>query len=184
MRAAWDALERNDFRAAAQAARLLRDLEIDIAVDLKGHTAYSRVSILAHRPSPVHATYMGYPGPVAASFLDYVIADRVVIPPAEQRFYQQKVISLPESYWVNDATLAIAERTPPRAELGLPELVTQNLSDYEALARKLAADKPLLRQIREKLARNRLTYPLFDSTRSARHFEAAYREMLRDKLGR
>ena len=102
-------------------ARALRQLEIDIAVDLKGHTAYSRMPVLAYRPAPVQATYLGYPGTSGAPYIDYVIADRVVIPPEHQRFYTEKVMYLPDSYQVNDSGVQIAERTPSRAELGLPE---------------------------------------------------------------
>jgi predicted O-linked N-acetylglucosamine transferase (SPINDLY family) len=105
----------------ADVARALRELEIDIAVDLKGHTAYSRMSLLASRPAPVQATYLGYPGTTGASYIDYVLADRIVIPPEHQRFYTEKVIYLPDSYQVNDSGVQIAERTPARAELGLPE---------------------------------------------------------------
>lgn len=102
-------------------ARALRQLEVDIAVDLKGHTAYSRMSILASRPAPVQATYLGYPGTTGAPYIDYMLADRTVIPTEHQRFYTEKVIYLPDSYQVNDSGVQIADRTPSRAELGLPE---------------------------------------------------------------
>jgi predicted O-linked N-acetylglucosamine transferase (SPINDLY family) len=105
----------------AQAAALLRGMEVDIAVDLKGLTADSRLSILAHRPAPLQATYLGYPGPLGVSYIDYVLADRVVIPAADEAFYSEKVVCLPDSYQVNDATVPLAERAPARAELGLPE---------------------------------------------------------------
>ena len=61
--------------------------------------------------------------------------------------------------------------------VGLPELVVRSLADYEALALELARDRPRLDALREKLARNRLTYPLFDTARFCRHLEAAYRRM-------
>jgi predicted O-linked N-acetylglucosamine transferase (SPINDLY family) len=61
--------------------------------------------------------------------------------------------------------------------VGLPELVTQNLADYEALALRLATDAAMLRDLRERLARNRLTHPLFDAKRFCRHMEAAYATM-------
>ena len=289
----------------AQTASLLRDMEVDIVVDLKGLTAQSRLAILAYRPAPVQVTYLGYPGTAGASYVDYVLADRMVIPPADQRFYAEKVVYLPDSYQVNDATTAVAGRKPPRREMGLPEagfvfcsfnnaykltpdifdvwmrllaaqpgsvlwllehdaparrnlqesarargidaarlvfapwaplaehlprhaladlfldtlpynahtttsdalwagvpvltclgatfagrvaasllgavglpeLVTHNLAQYEALALKLARDPDALAAIRAKLARNRLTYPLFDSARSCRHIEAAFQRM-------
>jgi protein O-GlcNAc transferase len=295
----------------AQAARLIHEMEVDIAIDLKGLTANSRIAILAHRPAPVQATYLGYPGTVGADYIDYVLADRVVIAPSDERFYTEKVVCLPDCYQINDATAAIAERTPSRAEaglpergfvfccfnntyklgpgmfeiwmrllaqephsvlwllehealarrnlqrsaeargidaarlvfaprvahaehlarhrladlvldtlpynahttasdalwagvpvvtclgatfagrvgasllnaVGLPELITRDLSAYEALALKLAKDRNFLSAIREKLGNNRLTHPLFDSARTCRHIEAAY-ERMRDRLGR
>jgi predicted O-linked N-acetylglucosamine transferase (SPINDLY family) len=289
----------------AQSARLMCEMEVDIAVDLKGHTADSRMAILAHRPAPLQLTYLGYPGSVGATYIDYVLADRVVVRPADEHFYTEKVVYLPDSYQVNDATAAIAERTPSRAETGLPQdafvfccfnntyklnpeifavwmrllarqprsvlwllehgaaaqrnlqrsaeahgieaarlvfaprlaraehlarhrladlfldtlpynahtttsdalwaglpvvtclgttfagrvgasllgavgleqLVTDGIAEYEALALRLARDEDALGSIREQLARNRLTHPLFDSARSCRHIEAAYQRM-------
>src|SRR5262249_28520205 len=61
--------------------------------------------------------------------------------------------------------------------VGLPELITANLDDYEALALKLATDPTLLADTRGKLDRNRLTFPLFDSARLCRHIESAYATM-------
>lgn len=106
-------------RRDEDAARELRALEVDIAVDLKGHTAGARPAILAHRPAPVQASYLGYPGTLGAPFIDYLIADRFVIPEDERRFYSEKVVYLPGSYQVNDAQRAIAA-APGRAQCGLP----------------------------------------------------------------
>ncbi len=291
----------------AHVARLLREMEIDIAVDLKGHTTDARFGILAHRPAPVQVAWLGYPGTCGAGFIDYVLADRFVLPEAEQRHWTEKVVYLPECYQVNDATRAISERVPSRAAaglpeagfvfccfnnsykvrsplfeawmrllgevpgsvlwllednaaarrnlereahargvepsrlvfgprlahaehlarhrladlfldtlpfnahtgasdalwaglplltcagstfagrvagsllhaVGLPELVTQSLSDYEALALRLARDPRRLAELRERLAAARGTAPLFDTDRFRQHLEAAYREMLR-----
>jgi predicted O-linked N-acetylglucosamine transferase (SPINDLY family) len=107
-------------RSDEEIARMLLDLEVDIAVDLKGHTTGSRPGILAHRPAPIQAAYLGYPGTMGAPFIDYLLADRCVIPHDEQRFYTEKVVYLPGCYQVNDARRAIAPRTPSRAEAGLP----------------------------------------------------------------
>src|SRR5262249_15321201 len=62
--------------------------------------------------------------------------------------------------------------------VGLPELITNNLEEYEALAQKLASDPALLGSLRERLSKNRLTYPLFDTARLTRHLEAAYATMM------
>ena len=105
----------------AEVARLLRDREIDIAVDLKGHTEGSRSGILAHRPCPVQVNYLGYPGTIGAPWLDYIIGDAVVLPFSDQDFYSEKIIHLPHCYQPNDARRAIAETVPSRADAGLPE---------------------------------------------------------------
>jgi protein O-GlcNAc transferase len=102
-------------------AELIKDLEIDIAVDLKGFTVNERISILARRPAPVQVSYLGYAGTMAADFYDYVIADRHVIPQDQFAFYSEKVVWLPDTYQVNDSQRRIAERTPTRSGCGLPE---------------------------------------------------------------
>src|SRR5262249_33547823 len=85
------------------------------------YTTNSRTGIFARRPAPVQAHYMGFAGTTGAPFLDYVIADRVVIPDASRAFYSEKTVTLPNSYFVNDATRPITERTFTPAKLGLPE---------------------------------------------------------------
>ena len=289
----------------AAAARQLHELQVDIAVDLKGHTPDARPGIFAQRPAPLQVSYLGYPGPMGAPFIDYVIADRTVIPDGEERYFSEQVSRLPHSYQVNDATRAIAKGklaraqaglpdgafvfcafnnsykiTPrffdawlrllagvpgsvlwllddnptarrnleasardsgieparlvfaarmPHAEhlarhrladlfldnlpcnahttasdalwaglpvltcagttfagrvaaslleaVGLPELITPSLERYEALALELARNRSMLGAYRERLARNRLTHPLFDTDLFRRHLEAAYETM-------
>jgi protein O-GlcNAc transferase len=102
-------------------ARLLKELEIDIAVDLKGYTRDSRPGILAFRPAPIQVNYLGFPGTMGADYMDYIIADRVIIPPAERAFYTENIVYLPDSYQPNDSRRRIGEHTPIRAEVGLPE---------------------------------------------------------------
>jgi protein O-GlcNAc transferase len=103
------------------AAKLLNDLQVDIAIDLKGHTQNARPGILAHRPAPVQVSYLGYPGTMGADFIDYVIADKTVLPFDQQAFYAEKIVHLPDCYQVNDSRREIAARTPTRREAGLPE---------------------------------------------------------------
>jgi protein O-GlcNAc transferase len=102
-------------------ASWLAEREVDIAVDLKGYTGYARPGIFAHRPAPVQVSYLGYPGTMAAPFMDYLIADPFLIPEAEQRFYTEKIAYLPDSYQANDRQRRIAGRMPTRVEAGLPE---------------------------------------------------------------
>jgi protein O-GlcNAc transferase len=104
----------------AEIADLVRSLEIDIAIDRNGFTTDARTGIFARRPAPVQAHYLGYPGTMGAPYIDYVIADEIVIPPGQRRFYSEKVAFLPNSYFVNDAKRPIAARTFTRVELGLP----------------------------------------------------------------
>ena len=288
-----------------EVARLLHDLQVDIAIDLKGYTRDSRPSILAYRPAPIQASYLGFPGTMGAEFIDYIIADKTVAPFEHQPFYTEKIVHLPDCYQVNDSTRKIAERTPTRQQaglpetdfvfccfnnnwkitpevfsvwmrlldavagsvlwllrdnesaernlrmeaqargidparlvfagrlpledhlarhrlanlfldtlpcnahttasdalwarlpvltregtafagrvaasllnaIGLPELVTHNIEDYEALALRLAKDPSHLGGYRNRLATNRLTHPLFDTDRFRRHIEAAYTTM-------
>ena len=297
-------------KSDGEVVRLLRELEVDIAVDLKGYTGGARVKVLAQRPAPLQVSYLGFPGTMGADFIDYIIADRVLIPPGDERFYTEAVVTLPDSYQVNDVTRPIARRVPTRAEaglppeafvfcsfnksykitnevfaiwmrllaavpgavfwlfdtnadarrnleraaaargidparlifaanlphaehlarhrladlfldtlpcnahttasdalwaglpvltcpettfagrvaasllgaVGLPELVAPNLREYEALALALARDRPRLDALRAKLARNRLTEPLFDTPRFCRHIESAYRRMWESHL--
>lgn len=103
-----------------EVAELLREREIDVAVDLKGHTTGARLGILAYRPAPVQVTYLGFPATTGAPFIDYVLADRFVIPEGERGAYTEKVVYLPDCYQVNDSTRAIGAGQTDRAALGLP----------------------------------------------------------------
>lgn len=102
-------------------AQVARELGIDIAVDLKGLSGYARTGIFARRAAPVQVNYMGYPGTMGAPYVDYLIADRVVVPERELSRYSECVVWLPHTYWANDSKRPIAPRTPTRAEAGLPE---------------------------------------------------------------
>jgi protein O-GlcNAc transferase len=302
---AFDQFHDVRFKNDRDVAELLHELKVDIAIDLKGYTQNARESILAHRPTPIQVNYLGYPGTMGADFIDYVIADKIVLPFDEQCHYTEKIVHLPECYQVNDSQRCIDGRTPNRQELGLPEsgfvfccfnnnykittpffdvwmrllkavdgsvlwllrdnesaeknirreagtrgidqgrlifagrmplerhlarhrvadlfldtlpygahttasdalwaglpvltccgdtfagrvaasllsavglpeLVTHNLGDYEALALRLAQDSSLLTGLQTKLARNRDSRPLFNSKSFTRHLEAAYATM-------
>ncbi len=101
-------------------ARLLRRMEIDIAVDLKGYTRENRAGIFAHRPCPVQAAYLGYPGTMAAPFMDYLIADSVVIPEDDNQFYSERIVRLPHTYQCNSARPATSD-PKTRVHWGLPD---------------------------------------------------------------
>jgi predicted O-linked N-acetylglucosamine transferase (SPINDLY family) len=302
---AFDEFHDVSLRSDDEIAQLIRDLEIDIAVDLNGFTTGARVHVLARRPAPIQVNYLGYPGTLGADFVDYIIADRTIIPPDQQCLYAEKVVYLPNAYQANDNKrpmsevifsrtqaglpdrgfvfcsfnnafkinppvfdiwmrllrevddsvlwlleananvpvnlrreaerrgvaanrLVFAPRIKPEEHvvrqmladlfldtlpynahttasdalwvglpvltcpgstfagrvaasllyaIGLPELVTHSLEEYEAVALKLARSPKLLASIKSKLIRNRETFPLFDTARFARHIEAAYATM-------
>ena len=104
-----------------ETAQLSRDLNIDIAVDLKGFTQDARTGIFANRAAPIQVNYLGYPGTMGADYIDYIIADKTLIPPELQPCYAEKVVYLPASYQVNDRRRLISDRRFTRRELGLPE---------------------------------------------------------------
>jgi predicted O-linked N-acetylglucosamine transferase (SPINDLY family) len=292
-------------RGDREVAQLLLDLDVDIAVDLKGHTEQARPAILAYRPAPIQVSYLGYTATMGVDFIDYILADRVALPFDQQQHYSEKIVHLPDSYWVNDSKRSVAEEVPlrglaglpqdgfvfcclnnsykltpqffdvwmrllrqvegsvlwllgtseaatrnlcneasargvdpsrlvfaPKTEIskhlarhrladlfldnlpvnahtaasdalwvglpvltcmgesfvgrvaasllgavGLPELVTRSLDEYEALALKLATDPALIASIRQKLDGNRKTYPLFSTDRLRRDIERAYATM-------
>lgn len=98
-----------------------RNMEIDIAVDLKGLTQDSRPGIFAMRAAPIQVNYIGYPGTMGAEYIDYLIADRTVIPEVNQEHYTEKIAYLPNAYQANDRRRAIADKVFTREELALPE---------------------------------------------------------------
>jgi protein O-GlcNAc transferase len=292
-------------RGDGEIAKILRQLEIDIAIDMKGFTGYARPAIFQERGAPIQVNYLGYPGSMGAGFIDYIVADKTVIPPEQAPFYSERIAWLPDTYQVNDDKRSVHKTMPPRSELHLPEngfvfccfndcfkispalfdvwmrllkqvegsvlwlladnepakrglcleaerrgvvperlifatraplddhlrrhkqadlfldtlpynahttasdalwvgvpivtclgstfagrvaasllraiglgeLVTESLSDYESLALKIAREPAFYAALKEKLAHNRRTFPLFDTQRYTRHIEAAYEAM-------
>src|SRR5262249_9272024 len=81
-------------------AELIRGREIDIAVDLNGFTEDARTNVFARRPAPLQVNYLGYPGTMGAEYIDYILADRTVIPETQCGYYTEKVIWLPDCYQV------------------------------------------------------------------------------------
>jgi protein O-GlcNAc transferase len=287
-----------------EVAKLSRELKIDIAVDLNGHTANSRTGIFAFRAAPIQVSYIGYLGTMGAEYYDYLIADKIIIPTEFQVYYCEKIVYLP-SYQVNDSkqkiplssvskqdfnlpsgvfvyccfnasykitpstfdgwmrilklvpnsvlflyagNQSVVENLKSEADkrgvnpsrlifgeqlnreaymaryraadlfldtlpynagatasdslwaglpvltcmgesfasrvagsllhaIGLPELVTETQSDYEALAVELGTNPFKLKAIKDKLEKNRVTMPLFDTPRFTKNIEAAYTKM-------
>jgi predicted O-linked N-acetylglucosamine transferase (SPINDLY family) len=105
----------------AEIATMMREMEIDIAIDLNGQAGGTRPGILAHRPSPVQTGYLGNCGTMGVAFIDYIIADPIVIPSNQAHHYTEKVVYLPNSYQCNDSRRVIPRSTTSRAEAELPE---------------------------------------------------------------
>jgi predicted O-linked N-acetylglucosamine transferase (SPINDLY family) len=290
---------------AATTAALMRERRIAIAIDLVGYNQFERMEIFAHRAAPVQAGYLGWPGTTGARFIDYIIADRHVVPEAHRGHFSEAVVQLPDCYQSNDRSRRAADKAPSRADcglprqgfvfccfnntakispstfdawarivsavpgsvlwllddnpaasanlkreaearglgpdrivlsprlpmpqhlarhacadlfldslpynahttasdalwmgvpvvtcsgrtfqarvagsllhaVGLPELITTSVADFEALASALAGDPARLAQIRQKLQANRLQSPLYDTDRLRRHIECAYETM-------
>jgi protein O-GlcNAc transferase len=102
------------------AAERIRQDQIGILVELKGYTQQARPQIAAYRPAPVQVSYLGYPATMGADFIDYLIADRFVVPSTEQAFFSEQVVQLPGCYQVNDRKREIAVTAQSRTDCGLP----------------------------------------------------------------
>lgn len=100
---------------------LVNKYEIDIAIDLTCFTRLNRINIFAQRVAPIQMNFLGYPGTSGAPFMDYIIADRTLIPDTNKKFFSEKVIYLPHTYQPNDETRIVARDLINREECGLPE---------------------------------------------------------------
>ena len=305
IKAAFDVFSDVSRHSDRAIAEQIAGAEIDILVNLNGFFGEERTGLVAFKPSPIQVNYLGFPGTMGAPYIDYILADRWIIPEDQQENYSEKVVYLPDTYQANDRKKAIGDTLPGRAEYGLPEkgfvfcsfnnaykitpemfsvwmrllantdgsvlwllevdsgikrnlrneaqkrgvspdrilfapfiklkdhlargrladlfldtlpvnahttasdalwmgvpvltclgatfagrvassllsavgleeMITRSLADYEALALKLATDAGLMAAVRAKLARNRATHPLFNTPRLTRHIEAAYKTM-------
>jgi len=287
------------------AARAVASENIDILINLNGYFGEYRMGVFAQRPAPIQVNYLGFPATLGATYIDYILADAVVIPAEERRFYSEKVLYLPHTYQANDSRRPLVENVPDRMEselppnsfvfcnfnaaykltpatfsswmrivkqvpdsilwlleghhrfsvnlrkeaesrgvsgdriimapflplaahiarlsladlvldslpynahttaadalwagvpvitqigttfpgrvgasilgaINLPELVTNTQADFESTAIRLAMNKPLLQSLRQKLADNRTTAPLFNTASFTKHIETAYQTM-------
>jgi predicted O-linked N-acetylglucosamine transferase (SPINDLY family) len=307
LRTSFDSFHDMHSQDAPAIARYIRELEVDILVDLNGHTEHDNFDVLRHRPAPVQVSWLGYAGTTGAPFIDAMIADAVVAPKPDA--FSEKLYLLPDTVFCADTTRApgpapvraaaglpenafvfcafnrhwkittavfqswmrILKAVPrsvlwlkqPSAQaesnlanraaalevdparliyaptvpledhlarhavadlfldtfpytghattcdalwaglpvltrkgnsyaarvaasqlqaIGLPELVTESAEDYEALAIALAGDSVRLKGLRQRLADNRATAPLFDTKRFARNLEETYARILADRF--
>jgi len=103
-----------------QIVELARAEGLDIAIDLKGFTANTRLAPFAYGLAPVQISYLGYPGTLGADFIDYIVADPVVIPTDNRQYYSEQVIYLPNTYQPTDNTRVISDKTITREDMRLP----------------------------------------------------------------
>ena len=104
-----------------EAARIIAAAQIDILVNLNGYFGENRMGVFARRPTPLQVNYLGFPATLGAPYIDYILADRIVIPENEKQFYTEQVAYLPDCYQANDSRRARPEKIPGRAQHGLPE---------------------------------------------------------------
>lgn len=102
-------------------AQRIRADAIDILVDLSGYTEFGRSAVLSARPAPVQISYLGYPGNLGSPFVDYVITDAFLTPPAARAWYDERVLELPRCYQVSPDWDVHSAPAVDRAALGLPQ---------------------------------------------------------------
>ena len=94
--------------------------KLDVAIDLKGYTKDSRTNLFSSRLAPVQINYLGYPGTLGADFMDYIVADPIVIPEDKRQHYSEQIMYLPHTYQPNDNTRTISQKIQTREDMGLP----------------------------------------------------------------
>jgi predicted O-linked N-acetylglucosamine transferase (SPINDLY family) len=97
-----------------------KDLKIDVAIDLAGHTADNRTNIFVNRVAPIQINFLGHPGS-AGPYMDYIIADKNLIPDKNQKFYFEKIIYMPDCYQPHDSKKNIGNSNYGRTKFNLPE---------------------------------------------------------------
>jgi len=103
-----------------QLLSFMRELELDIAIDLCGYTRNNKSYVFASRIAPIQINYLGHPGTMGADFMDYIIADNIVIPASSRKDYAEKIVYMPHSFQANDSKRKISDRVFHKSELGLP----------------------------------------------------------------
>jgi predicted O-linked N-acetylglucosamine transferase (SPINDLY family) len=100
---------------------LISQHQLDIAIDLNGHTSGARTALFSHRLAPIQVNYLGYAGTSGATFFDYLIADPVVIPQSDHVFFTEKITYLPDSFFPVDTSIRDFGDLPSRNSQGLPD---------------------------------------------------------------
>ncbi len=107
-------------RSPEELVALARGDALDIAVDMMGYTINAPTLAFAARMAPIQVNYLGYPGTTGAPFMDYIVADKVLIPPQSAAAYSEQPLYLPNSFMPADNTRKIAGPSQ-RSDHGLPD---------------------------------------------------------------
>jgi predicted O-linked N-acetylglucosamine transferase (SPINDLY family) len=103
------------------AAKLIYKEQIDILINLNGFFGNGRTIVFSYRPAPIQINYLGFPGTIGSTYIDYILCDQTVVPSQSKKFYNEKIIYLPNSYQANDTKRKISEKKFLREELSLPK---------------------------------------------------------------
>jgi len=101
-------------------ASVIERAGIEVLVNLNGYFGIERTGVFAQRPAPIQVNFLGFPGTMGAPYMDYIVADRIVLPEASRMNYSEKVVYLPHCYQPNDRKRPAGNREATRAEYGLP----------------------------------------------------------------
>jgi predicted O-linked N-acetylglucosamine transferase (SPINDLY family) len=108
-------------KTSIEIAKIIRALEVDILIDLSGHTEGERLEVFAHRPCPVQMTYLGFPGTLCLPFVDYLIVDPITVPPEHRESFSEKILELEHCYLPRDNSVKPSALPLSKSEYGLPE---------------------------------------------------------------
>tara|TARA_B100001093_G_scaffold408394_1_gene397222 strand:+ start:960 stop:3896 length:2937 start_codon:yes stop_codon:yes gene_type:complete len=101
--------------------QILKDKEIDIVIDLKGHTYKTRMTLLSERPCPIQITFLGHPGTTGTNYIDYAIADDFIVNNDNESFFSENILKLPNCYQPTDDKRYFPKTTLLKKDIGLPE---------------------------------------------------------------
>ncbi len=120
VRASFDKFEECAGLPAQVVAEKIKQDGVDILIDLTGHTESSPLPVLARRPAPIQVSYLGYPSTTGASFVDYMVVDKTIVPPDHEQYYTESLVYMPHCYQVNDRQRKVSADPPTREKLGIP----------------------------------------------------------------
>ncbi len=121
LKKAFDYFHEVENQSDHEIALLSRNNQIDIAIDLAGHTQGSRSSIFYHRAAPIQMTYLGYAGTTGIEEMDYLIADQVVIPTDSKKSFTEKIVYLPDCFLTDDSQRIASQKKYTKNDFGLPD---------------------------------------------------------------